>query len=149
VRITFTDRPGSELAQPLAKALGIQLISPTNALDPMTATPSDDIVIQRIIEEIIKNTIEHKQHNGFLLNNYPENVTQAQSLDMALAQAAHPVAASLMIESTKVLQNRENKALIRYYRSQNKLILIDEFSSVEDICSKLNSIHAKRRTVNR
>jgi hypothetical protein len=64
---------------------------------------------------------------------------------MALARAAQPLGAALMIDSTNLAQNRENKALIRYYRSQNKLIMLEESSGIEDICRKLYLIHEKRR----
>ena len=137
---------GPELVLALSQSLGIPVIKPTNAQDPETGMPSDDMVIRLITEEIINNASMHQSENGFLLKRYPENVTQAQSLDMALARAAQPLGTVLMIDSTNLVQNRENKALIRYYRSQNKLIMLDESSSVEDICSKLILIHEKRRS---
>jgi adenylate kinase family enzyme len=98
-----------------------------------------------IIEKAVKNISAPGKRSGFLLNNYPQNVIQAQSLDMAFARANQPLDASIIIETTKMSQNRVKRALIRYYRSQNKLILIEESSSIEDICSKIYSIHNKRR----
>ena len=146
MRIALPGHTGTELVLALSHALGLPVIEPTSAQDPVTGMPSDDIVIRLIIEEIFDKASIHQNENGFLLKRYPENVTQAQSLDMALARAAQPLGTVLMIDSTNLVQNRENKALIRYYRSQNKLIMLDESSSVEDICSKLLHIHEKRRS---
>lgn len=145
MRIALPGHPGSELVPALSQTLGLPVIKSTNAMDPVTGMPSDDIVIRLIIEEIINNVDIHQSKNGFLLKRYPENVTQAQSLDMALARAAQPLGAALMIDSKNLAQNRENKALIRYYRSQNKLIMLEESSGIEDICRKLYLIHEKRR----
>lgn len=146
VRIALPGHPDSELVLALSQTLGLPVIKPTNAKDPVTGIPSDDMVIRLITEEIINNAGMHQSKNGFLLKRYPENVTQAQSLDMALARAAQPLGAALMIDSTNLAQNRENKALIRYYRSQNRLIMLEESSSVEDICRNLYVIHEKRRS---
>ena len=146
MRIALPGHPGSELFLALSRTLDLPVIKPTNAQDPVTGMPSDDMVIGLIIEEIIKNAGINLSGNGFLLKNYPENVTQAQSLDMALARAAQPLGAVLVIDSTNLAQNRENKALIRYYRSQNKLIMLEESSSIEDICRKLLLTHEKRRS---
>ena len=146
MRIALPGDPGSELVLALSQSLGLPVIKPSNAQDPLTGMPSDDMVIRLITEEIIDNAGTHQSENGFLLERYPENVTQAQSLDMALARAAQPLGAALMIDSTNLVQNRENKALIRYYRSQNRLIMLEESSSVEDICRKLYVIHEKRRS---
>ena len=146
MRIALPGQPDSELVLALSQALGLPVIKPTNAQDPLTGMPSDDMVIRLITEQIIDNAGIHQSGNGFLLKRYPENVTQAQSLDMALARIAQPVGAAIMIDSTNLAQNRENKALIRYYRSQNKLIMLDESSSVEEICRKLYLIHEKRRS---
>lgn len=146
MRIALPGHPDSELVLALSHTLGLPVIKPTNAQDPVTGMPSDDMVIRLITEEIINNAGIHKSKNGFLLKKYPKNVTQAQSLDMALARVAQPLGTVLMIDSTNLAQNRENKALIRYYRSQNRLIMLDESSSIEDICRKLYLIHEKRRS---
>ena len=146
MRIALPGHPDSELVLALSQTLGLPVIKPTKAQDPVTGMPSDDMVIGLIIEEILTNTDIHPSKNGFLLKRYPENITQAQSLDMALARAAQPLGAVLVIDSTNLAQNRENKALIRYYRSQNKLIMLEESSSIEDICHKLFLTHEKRRT---
>ena len=146
MRIALPAHPDSELVLALSQTLGLPVIKPTYVKDPETGMASDDRVIRLITEEIINNAGMHQSENGFLLKRYPENVTQAQSLDMALARAAQPLGAALMIDTTNLVQNRENKALIRYYRSQNKLIMLEESSSVEDICRKLYLIHEKRRS---
>ena len=147
MRIALPGHPDSELALALSQTLGLPVIKPTNnAHDPLTGMPSDDMVIRLITEEIFDNAGIHQSENGFLLIRYPENVTQAQSLDMALARASQPLGSALMIDSTNLAHNRENKALIRYYRSQNRLIMLEESSSVEDICRKLYLIHEKRRS---
>ena len=145
MRITFPGHLDSDIAHLLAKTLGLRLISPEKSIDPSTGLPSDDRTIQLIIEKAVKNISAPGKRSGFLLNNYPQNVIQAQSLDMAFARANQPLDASIFIETTKMSQNRVKRALIRYYRSQNKLILIEESSSIEDICSKIYSIHNKRR----
>ena len=148
MRIALPGRLDTDIALQLANALELQFISVNHALEPSSGLPSDDRDIQQIIEKIINSKASQQGHSGFLLNQYPQNVTQAQSLDIALARAGQPLAACLIMESTKVPQNSANKALIRYYRSQNKLIFIEESSTIEDICSRLYSIHEKRRAGN-
>lgn len=148
MRIALPGLLDTDIALQLANALELQFISVTQALEPSSGLPSDDRDIQQIIEKIISTKASQQKHSGFLLNQYPQNVTQAQSLDIALARAGQPLAASLIMESTKVPQNSANKALIRYYRSQNKLIFIEESSTIENICSRLYSIHEKRRAGN-
>ena len=145
MRIALPARLDADIALQLANALELQFISVTQALEPSSGLPSNDRDIQQIIEKIVNTKASQQRHSGFLLNQYPQNVTQAQSLDIALARAGQPLAASLIMASTKVPQNSANKALIRYYRSQNKLIFIEESSTIEDICSRLYSIHEKRR----
>ncbi len=146
MRIALPGHPGSEFVLALSQTLGLPVIKPTNVQDPVTGMPSDDMVIRLITEEIINNVNIHQSDNGFLLKSYPENVTHAQSLDMALARVAQPLGVVLMLDSRNLAQNRENKALIRYYRSQNKLIMLEESSSVEDICRKLYLDYEKRRS---
>jgi len=148
VRITLADKIAPEIAYRLASQLELPFISPTESPSQPIALPSDDDDIQLIIGQIIKNNTPGKAKSGFFLNNYPKNVIQAQSLDMALARIGQPTSTTLMVESDKISQNRIKSALIRYYRSQNKLILIDESSSIEDICKTIHSIHDKRRTHN-
>ena len=146
MRITLADKIDPEIARLLAGQLDLPLISPTESSNQTITLLSDDDDIQLIIGQIINNNTPGKLTSGFFLNNYPNNVIQAQSLDMALAQIGQPISTTLMVESAKISQNRIKSALIRYYRSQNKLILIDESSSVEDICKTIHSIHSKRRT---
>ncbi len=83
---------------------------------------------------------------GFIFNSFPQNLIQAHSLDMALARIGQPISCALMMESTKKPQNRENRALIRYYRTQNKLILVDEADSIGELCSRIRLIYEKRRS---
>lgn len=148
MRIALPGRLDTDIVPQLANALALQFISVNHALEPSSGLSSDDRDIQQIIEKIIDTNASQQRHSGFLLYLYPQNVTQAQSLDIALARAGQPLSASLIKESTKVLQNSANKALIRYYRSQNKLIFIKESSTIEDICNRLYSIHEKRRAGN-
>lgn len=148
MRIALPGRLDTGIALQLANALELQFISVNQVLEPSSGLSSDDRDIQQIIEKIINTNASQQRHSGFLLNLYPQNVTQAQSLDIALARAGQPLAASLIMKSTKVPQNSANKALIRYYRSQNKLIFIEESSTIEDICNSLYSIHEKRRAGN-
>lgn len=145
MHITLADKIDSDIACQLANLLELPFISLTNSPGPSRSLPSDDEDIHLICAEIIKNSSPNMTGSRFFLNDYPQNVTQAQSLDMALARIGQAVSTALMLESAKMSQNREKRALIRYYRSQNKLILIEESSSSEDICNKIHSIHMKRR----
>jgi adenylate kinase family enzyme len=145
VRITLADKIDPEIACRLAEQMELPFISLTESPNPAIALLSDDDDIELIIGQIMKNSTQSGVASGFFLNYYPQNVTQARSLDMALAAIGHPISTALMMESAKMSQNREKRALIRYYRSQNKLILIEESSSSEDICNKIHSIHMKRR----
>jgi hypothetical protein len=146
VRITLADKIDSDIACQLANQLELPFISLTNSPGPSRSLPSDDEDIHLICAEIIKNRSPNMTGSRFFLNDYPQNVTQAQSLDMALARIGQTVSTALMLESAKISQNRTKLALIRYYRSQNKLIFIDESSSIEDICTTIHSIYDKRRT---
>jgi hypothetical protein len=51
----------------------------------------------------------------------------------------------LMLKTTDPLKQKEDKPLRRYYRSQNKLILLSESSTIDEICSSIAQIHKKRR----
>lgn len=145
MRITLADNIDPEIACRLADQLNLPFISLAESANPPTALLSDDKDIELISGQITKNSTGGGSASGFFLNNYPQNVIQAQSLDLALATIGQAISTALMMESAKMSQNREIRALIRYYRSQNKLILIEESSSVEDICNKIHSIHKKRR----
>jgi adenylate kinase family enzyme len=145
VRITLAEPVSPDFSKQLSQALALHLIQPEVFYDSATGLASDDRTIDAMIDAIEKQTNCSESAKGFILNNYPQNVTQAQAMDMALARIGQPVSIALMVESTKKPQNRENRALIRYYRSQNKLILFDEADSIGDICSKIRLIYEKRR----
>lgn len=145
MRITLADKIDLEFACQLADQLDLAFISLAESPNPPIALLSDDDDIELIVKKIMEQGTLSGAASGFFLNNYPRNVIQAQSLDVALAAIGQPVSTALMMESAKISQNREKRALIRYYRSQNKLILIEESSSSEDICNKIHLIHKKRR----
>ena len=145
MRITLADKLDHEIACRLANLLELPLISLTEPDNSSSALESDDEYIHQLCEKI-KNCCPGVQNNGFFLYDYPKNVIQAQSLDMALAEIGQPVSSALMLKSTKTSQNRTKSALIRYYRSQNKLILIDESSNIEEVCKTIYSNYDKRRT---
>jgi len=142
VRIVIADKLDPDLVHELAKRLNITLVTTSDKTGRSNRLLSDDEDIQTICDKItICSGV-----SGYLLNAYPHNVIQAQSLDLSLARIGTPLSAIIMSETTKSSQKRENKALIRYYRSQNKLIFIDESSSVEDISTTIQSIYEKRRS---
>jgi len=149
VRIALPESIRPDFPDQLSQAMGTNRIRPEVLYNPSTGLPSDDHTICKIIEDIHGDTGAAESTNGFILSNYPQNVIQAQSLDMALAKIGQPLSCALMVESTKTPQNRENKALIRYYRTQNKLILLDETDNVSQICSKIRLIYEKRRSTDR
>jgi len=144
VRVTVADKLDPELALELANQLELGFISLTQA-HRTAALPSDDEDIAWINREISINHRTGTHANGFFLNNYPHNVIQAQSLDMSLARLGQPLSIALMLKSSKNAQNREKSALIRYYRSQNKLILIDEPLNIVELCKTIHALYNKRR----
>jgi len=146
VRITIAESISTEFSGHLSQALGLPLIQPRILQNPSTGLPSDDRTIRDIIVDIGKQPNSSEATEGFILSSYPQNVIQAQSLDMALARIGQPLSGALMMESTKKPQNRENRALIRYYRTQNKLILVDETDSIGELCSRIRLIYEKRRS---
>lgn len=146
LRITSPGHFDSNFADTLASKMGLQLISPGPAFDSVTGLPSDDGTIRQITREITDSSRREEGKCGFLIANFPGNVIQAQSLDMALANANQPLDTCIMSNTTKTPENRAKMSLIRYYRSQNKLILIEESSTIEDICSKIYTTYQKRRT---
>ena len=149
MRITVADKIDPELACQLANKLNLACISLTKSHHSATL-PSDDEDIDwindQINSEITKIHSTDMTTNGFFLNNYPQNVIQAQSLDMSLARRGQPLSIALMSKSARNSQNREKSALIRYYRSQNKLILIDEPLNIEELCKTIHTLYNKRRS---
>ena len=144
MRVTVADKLDPELARQVANQLELAFISLTQS-HRTAALPSDDEDIARINWEISKIHHTGPHTNGFFLNNYPHNVIQAQSLDMSLARLGQPLSIALMLKSSKNAQNREKSALIRYYRSQNKLIWIDEPLNIEELCKTIHALYKKRR----
>ncbi len=128
----------------LSKTLGLPLLFPTeeNACQP--DLPSDDAVIGSIVD-IIDQQIGAEKANGYILAGYPLNIVQAQSLDIALARSGQAIDIALMLKITDPVKHREDKPLRRYYRSQNKLILFSDSSTIDEICSSIVQIHKKRR----
>jgi len=141
VRITIVDFLHPDIPGRLSQELELPLIQTRILQNPSTGLPSDDRTINKIIEEISKHISRPEAIGGFILSNYPQSIFQAQSLDMALARIGQPVSLALMVESTKKPQNRENRTLIRYYRTQNKLILVDETVSIDELCSRICLIY--------
>ncbi len=146
MRITLAEPVSPDFSKQLSQALALHLIQPKVFYDSATGLPSDDRTIESIVDAIEKQTKHSESVKGFIFSNYPQNVIQAQSLDMALARIGQPVSSAILVESTKKPQNRENRALIRYYRTQNKLILVDEADSIDEISSKIRLIYEKRRS---
>jgi adenylate kinase family enzyme len=146
VRISLPYQLKQDFADAIAAALKLHILSPAEEPDPASGLSSDDFVIAHITDTIAGCSRDAANDYSFLLNGYPQNIIQAQSLDMALAEKGETLSAALISDTPKSLQNREKRSLIRYYRSQNKLILFDDTSSVEDVCSKIVLIHEKRRT---
>ena len=144
MRVTVADKLDPELARQLANQLELAFISLKQS-HRTAALPSDDEDIARINREISRIPRTGTHVNGFFLNNYPENVIQAQSLDMSLARLGQPLSIVLMLKLARNAQNREKSALIRYYRSQNKLILIDEPLNIEELCKTIRTLYKKRR----
>ncbi|MFW2438588.1 MAG: hypothetical protein ACN4GR_04380 [Arenicellales bacterium] len=147
--ITLLEPVHADFSRRLSQSLELHLIKSKALNNSSTGLPSDDHTINEIIEDIHMQMSTSEATGGFILSNYPQNAIQAQSLDMALARIGQPVSSALMMESTKTPQNRENKALIRYYRSQNKLILLDETDNISQICCKMRLIYRKRRSTYR
>jgi len=146
VRITLNESISPDFSRRLSQALELHPIQPKVVYSRFTGLPSDDHTINKIIEEIHKHISSANTTGEFILSNYPQTVIQAQSLDMALAKIGQPLSSALMMESTKKAQNRENRALIRYYRTQNKLILVDETDSIGELCSRIHLVYEKRRS---
>jgi len=146
VRITLLEPIHPDFSVRLSQALELHLIKPKVLFNSSTGLPSDDRTVNEIIKDIHKTISTSEATAGFILSSYPQNVIQAQSLDMVLARIGQPVSSALMMESAKKPQNRENRALIRYYRTQNKLILLDETDSIGDICSSIRLVYEKRRS---
>ncbi|GBE07927.1 adenylate kinase [bacterium BMS3Bbin11] len=149
MRIIIAESISTDFSGRLSQALGLPLIKLKVLHNPYTGLPSDDQTINDLIVDIGKQLGSSEAIEGFILSSYPQNVIQAQSLDMALARIGQPVNSALMMESTKKSQNRENRALIRYYRTQNKLILVDEIDSIGELCSRIRLIYEKRRSSTR
>lgn len=149
MRITIPESIRPDFSDEISQSLDGPLIRAKVLYEPATGLPSDDHTINAIIEDIQGQSRTTVTPKGFILGNYPQNVIQAQCLDMALAKIGQPLSCALMVESTKTPQNRENRALIRYYRTQNKLILLDETDNVSQICSKIRLIYEKRRSTDR
>lgn len=146
MRISLPDQLKQDFAEHIAAALKLDLFTPADKPDPASGLLSDDCLIAHITDTIADCSRDAAKEYSFLLNGYPRNIIQAQSLDMALAEKGLSLSAALISDNSKHLQNREMQTLIRYYRSQNKLIMFDDTSSVDDICSKIVLIHEKRRT---
>jgi adenylate kinase family enzyme len=128
----------------LSKTLGLPLFFPTEEKACQSGLPSDDAVIASIVDIIDQQSGVDKA-NGYVLAGYPLNIVQAQSLDIALARSGQAIDTVLMLKTTEPLKQKENKPLRRYYRSQNKLILLSESSTIDEICSSIAQIHKKRR----
>ncbi|MEA1888349.1 MAG: hypothetical protein U9N50_01025 [Pseudomonadota bacterium] len=146
MRITIPEALHPDFSDDLSQALDTTLIRAKVSYDPATGLPSDDHAINSIIEDITGQSSASVTAEGFILCNYPQNIIQAQALDMALARIGQPVSCALMVESTKKPQNRENRALIRYYRTQNKLVLIDETDNISQLCRNIRRVYEKRRS---
>lgn len=146
MRISLPYQLKQDFAEHIAAALKLELLTPAEKPDPASGLLSDDCLIAHITDTIAGCSRDAANDYSFLLNGYPQNIIQAQSLDMALAEKGETLSAALISDTPKSLQNREKRLLIRYYRSQNKLILFDDTSSVEDICNKIVLTHEKRRT---
>lgn len=145
MRISSPYQLKQNFAEGIANALKLHILSPAEQTDPASGLLSDDRAIVQITNMMADFSCTAGDYSC-LLNGYPQSIIQAQSLDIALAQKGLTLSAALISDNSKHLQNGEMQALIRYYRSQNKLILFDDTSSIEDICSKIVLIHEKRRT---
>lgn len=146
MRISSPYQLQQDFAEGIAAALKLHILSPAEETDPASDLLSDNKSIAEITDRIADFSCGTADDYSFLLNGYPRNIIQAQSLDMALAEKGLALSAALISDNSKHLQNREMQTLIRYYRSQNKLILFDDTSSVDEICSKIVLIHEKRRS---
>ena len=131
-------RQGEKVAARLGTAYKhVQMLS-----DPATSLLSDDLTIQDI-EDFLRT---HDMTEQVVVSGYPLNVIQARSLDIALAAFGQCVSLAVEVESGKNEQNRENRALFRYYRTQNKLVVVDKSTSTSEICQEMTDIYARRRT---
>ena len=146
MRIALPFQVEQDFAEQLSATLELTLFMPETILDSRTGLLSDDQIIAQIIKFIVDATKGTAGDKGILLKGYPLNIIQAQSLDTALSRIGQPLSAAIMSNSLSQSQNRENRALIRYYRSQNKLTLFDEEANIDDISSKILLIQKKRRT---
>ena len=145
MRVTLAGNINPDLATRLSKALGLPVVFPSDENVCQSGLLSDDAVIGSIIDTIVHHENSADKRKGYVIGGYPTNVVQAQSLDIALARSGQAVDTALMLETTDPLQNREDRLLRRYYRSQNKLVLLAESSAIDEICSSIMQIHEKRR----
>jgi adenylate kinase family enzyme len=134
--------PGSEqpeTGESIARILGCRHIRAEIRPDPGTGLASDELTCGRIIDALCKTG------EAFVLSGYPINVVQAQALDHALARYGKAISTSIVMEAADRRQDRLNSDLVRYYRTQNKLVLVKPTETVEDACNKALQLYDRRR----
>ncbi len=146
VRLTLLQAPNPEFQLQLSRSLSLPLVDAQVRYDSSTGMPSDDETIGKIIDHLVTHDNPFAGETGYILSTFQQNITQAQSLDIALARIGQPLNIALTFKPTKLSQNRENRALIRYYRTQNKLVEVDEAEEIHDICQKILLLYRKRRS---
>lgn len=116
---------------------------------------SDDIVLG-----MIKNAITTCE-NGFLLDGFPRNLSQAESLDKLLGEINQPIDKVIYfdvpfevikerlltrgrsddneatIEKRRVVFETETAPLINYYTAQNKLVTVKGVGDIDDISQRI------------
>ncbi len=119
---------------------------------------SDDIVLGMIKENIAK------AENGFLLDGFPRNLSQAEALDDLLAEINQPIDSVIFFDvpfsvikarllargrsddTEEVIQHRrkvyenDTAPLINYYTKQGKLATIEGVGNVDEIGQKIFNV---------
>jgi hypothetical protein len=154
---------GLRVAEYLAQQFSVLSLQATIVNNPENGLPSVDLIIANIIEKLNGTGLAPSSLQGFVLSNFPASITQAQALDVALANIGQPLSCVVMPSLDAIAQHADtrsqHKMLSRYYRAQNKLIFIDNWNhliptgsdspndvnNLSEIYGKIRHIYEKRR----
>ena len=143
MRIVLLGAPGSgkgTQAQRLTKLYNIPQISTGDLLRAAVASGSElgiraktamdagNLVSDDIVLGMIKERIQEEDaQNGFILDGFPRNLSQAASLDELLSEAGQPIQAGLLIDVDFDVLMKRLTGLRRRQRFMSKVARVSTF----------------------
>ncbi len=126
-----------------------------------------ELVSDALVLAIVKGQLGALADDGWLLDGFPRNVTQAEALEPLLQDIGQPLEAVVLLElddavlmermlnrgrdddNAEVIRHRlevyrdKTAPLIDYYRQQNLLISVNALGSVEEITTRIEQALTK------